>query len=610
MDLVSVHPVFNLYNRSWPILTSVPALPPAKFVFQDEGRTGQALDSLVSPGVIVSGGSRAPLGAVAARARPHRRRRRGLGAHARRRRRARGRGAQRDPRQERRGRAGARRSASTPTADRARGFHVTEGGVTVVGKGGQVVAGALGALPADLPLAMIFGHVGRRHAVAGDHEAQLAAVRSSTGCRRERLAGGERASIVLRHGRTVHLAGPRAPGRHAPPGRGRGGVGGVVAGRARGVRALERGRRPRACARRRSRCVLPAGVALSHRSALWLLGLDVLGRRPRRHRAPGPALQARPGLRVHTAALTDDDLVDVDGAAAVSAARAVVDVARAGAAGRGGRGRRRRAAQRAHRRRRGWTPCCRGLRAARRAAGPGGVAPAGRPERVAHGEPAARAARAGRAREVEAQVDLYDAAGHVARADLVVEGVVVEFDGREVHLAGRPSCTSGVGRRGCWRQGSSCGASPPLTSTAGRRRTCARRCCGPHGWLASPAVRLQRGPDTLRPPRRQRHCPTRADTRRAASTRRRASPDRRSRTARSRTIRGRSRGGDCGRRRGRSGRDRVGGRAAGAATARRSRSDARCCPGWRGCRGRPGGPAPSELWPAVAPTAPGSAPPG
>ena len=56
MDLVSVHPVFNLYNRKWPILTSVPALPPAKFVFQDEGRTGQALDTLVSPGVIVSGG--------------------------------------------------------------------------------------------------------------------------------------------------------------------------------------------------------------------------------------------------------------------------------------------------------------------------------------------------------------------------------------------------------------------------------------------------------------------------------------------------------------------------------------------------------------------------
>ena len=56
MDLVSVHPVFNLYNRQWPILTSSPAYPPAKFVFEEEGRVGSAVDSLVSQGVIVSGG--------------------------------------------------------------------------------------------------------------------------------------------------------------------------------------------------------------------------------------------------------------------------------------------------------------------------------------------------------------------------------------------------------------------------------------------------------------------------------------------------------------------------------------------------------------------------
>jgi glucose-1-phosphate adenylyltransferase len=56
MDLVSIHPVFNLYNRQWPILTTSPALPPAKFVFEEEGRVGQAVDSLVSQGVIVSGG--------------------------------------------------------------------------------------------------------------------------------------------------------------------------------------------------------------------------------------------------------------------------------------------------------------------------------------------------------------------------------------------------------------------------------------------------------------------------------------------------------------------------------------------------------------------------
>ena len=56
MDLVSIHPVFNLYNRQWPILTTSPALPPAKFVFEEAGRVGSAVDSLVSQGVIVSGG--------------------------------------------------------------------------------------------------------------------------------------------------------------------------------------------------------------------------------------------------------------------------------------------------------------------------------------------------------------------------------------------------------------------------------------------------------------------------------------------------------------------------------------------------------------------------
>jgi glucose-1-phosphate adenylyltransferase len=50
MDLVAVHPIFNLYNRQWPIFTSPPQLPPAKFV---EG--GLAQESVVSAGVIVAG---------------------------------------------------------------------------------------------------------------------------------------------------------------------------------------------------------------------------------------------------------------------------------------------------------------------------------------------------------------------------------------------------------------------------------------------------------------------------------------------------------------------------------------------------------------------------
>jgi glucose-1-phosphate adenylyltransferase len=55
MDLVSVDPVFNLYNHRWPILTARESVPPAKFVFADPGRTGRAVDSMVSAGVVVSG---------------------------------------------------------------------------------------------------------------------------------------------------------------------------------------------------------------------------------------------------------------------------------------------------------------------------------------------------------------------------------------------------------------------------------------------------------------------------------------------------------------------------------------------------------------------------
>jgi glucose-1-phosphate adenylyltransferase len=56
MDLISVHPVFNLYNREWPIHTGFNSLPPAKFVFDEPDRRGAAYDSIISAGVIVSGG--------------------------------------------------------------------------------------------------------------------------------------------------------------------------------------------------------------------------------------------------------------------------------------------------------------------------------------------------------------------------------------------------------------------------------------------------------------------------------------------------------------------------------------------------------------------------
>jgi glucose-1-phosphate adenylyltransferase len=56
MDLRTVEPMFNLYNYRWPILTHQEALPPAKFVHDAGERVGRAIDSLVSNGVIVSGG--------------------------------------------------------------------------------------------------------------------------------------------------------------------------------------------------------------------------------------------------------------------------------------------------------------------------------------------------------------------------------------------------------------------------------------------------------------------------------------------------------------------------------------------------------------------------
>jgi glucose-1-phosphate adenylyltransferase len=55
MDLVSIHPVFNLYNFEWPIYTDHPPWPPAKFVHGWQERVGRAVGSLVSPGVVISG---------------------------------------------------------------------------------------------------------------------------------------------------------------------------------------------------------------------------------------------------------------------------------------------------------------------------------------------------------------------------------------------------------------------------------------------------------------------------------------------------------------------------------------------------------------------------
>jgi glucose-1-phosphate adenylyltransferase len=57
MDLVSAQPKFDLYNHRWPIHTSGPSLPPAKFVFDGADASGEVLNSMVCAGAVVSGAS-------------------------------------------------------------------------------------------------------------------------------------------------------------------------------------------------------------------------------------------------------------------------------------------------------------------------------------------------------------------------------------------------------------------------------------------------------------------------------------------------------------------------------------------------------------------------
>ena len=55
MEICEIEPKLNLYDRNWPIWTYQTQHPPAKFIFDDEDRRGQAIDSLVSGGCILSG---------------------------------------------------------------------------------------------------------------------------------------------------------------------------------------------------------------------------------------------------------------------------------------------------------------------------------------------------------------------------------------------------------------------------------------------------------------------------------------------------------------------------------------------------------------------------
>ena len=134
MDLNYVKPDLNLYNREWPVRSTSYPDPPAKFVFEEEGRRGEALDSIVSGGCILSGGlvRKSILG-------------RGVRVHA---------GAEVEGcvimddcdigRRAKLRRAILDKNIGIPEdttigydleADRARGWHVTESGIVVIGRG-------------------------------------------------------------------------------------------------------------------------------------------------------------------------------------------------------------------------------------------------------------------------------------------------------------------------------------------------------------------------------------------------------------------------------------------------------------------------------------------
>ena len=134
MDLNNVKPDLNLYNREWPVRSTSYPDPPAKFVFEEEGRRGEALESIVSGGCILSGGlvRKSILG-------------RGVRVHA---------GAEAEGcvitddcdigRRAKLRRAILDKNIGIPEdttigydleADRARGWHVTESGIVVIGRG-------------------------------------------------------------------------------------------------------------------------------------------------------------------------------------------------------------------------------------------------------------------------------------------------------------------------------------------------------------------------------------------------------------------------------------------------------------------------------------------
>ena len=265
------------------------------------------------------------------------------------------------------------------------------------------------------------------------------------------------------------------------------------------------------------RLVLPPDVVPSHRTALWLLGLDVLGERLQVTAPRGRHLLDRADLQVFSAALPDTELVLVDGSPSVSAARAFVDVARreslveavavgdavlrAGAA---------------------WPEDL--LEAVEAATGLRGVR--GARAVLPHLEPRSESPMESRFRmrlviggvpRPQAQYDVYDAAGHVGRTDFHLDGVVLEYDGREQRLLKAAFVHD---RRRQTRLAETGLELRRFTSDDVFVRPAAAVCAEVLRAVAQAAGRdrsgLRSGPDTLRAPR-LRPLPTLAEARRTAA---------------------------------------------------------------------------------------------
>jgi len=261
------------------------------------------------------------------------------------------------------------------------------------------------------------------------------------------------------------------------------------------------------------RLVLPPHAVPSHRTALWLHGLEVLGRELEVTAPRGLHLVARPGLRTSSAALPDSDLVLVGGAPVSSAARAVVDNARTSslveAVAVGDAVLRSGAAEVADVQAVLESSAgLRGVRAARAV--------------VPHLEPRSESLMESRLRmrlvlggvpRPEAQLDVYDADGHVGRVDLHLDGVVLEYDGRESRLD--PGVFVAERRR--QTRLAETGLEIRRFTSADCYVRPAAAVCGEVLRAVAQAAgrdrsRVRTGPDTLRPPRLRR-LPTIAEQR-------------------------------------------------------------------------------------------------